>query len=92
MDVAFIEDAEDDVDRHEGRKDQEGLVGKRCPENLGRALEAPADARRQLQLGRRVFHRLHRLSEGRALCQVKGDRHRRELSLTADKERTRRLG
>ena len=71
VDVAFIENAEDDVDHYERRKDEEGLVGYRCPEDLGRPLEAPADARRQLQPAHRFFHRLHRLSEGRALFRVK---------------------
>ena len=92
VNVAFIEDAEDDVDHYEGREDEEGLVGEGCPEDLGRPLEAPADAGRQLQPAHRFFHRLHRLPEGRALLRIEGDGDRRELPLTAHEERARCLG
>ena len=39
MDVAFIENAEHDVDRHERGQDQKRLVGQGGLKGLGRALE-----------------------------------------------------
>ena len=49
MDQALVEDAEDDVDGEERRRDEDRLVGERRLERLGRALEAAADA-----AGRRI--------------------------------------
>ena len=49
MDVAFVQYAEHDVDRHQRGQDQERLVGERGLEGLGRSLEAALDARRQSQ-------------------------------------------
>ena len=50
VDVALVEDAEDDVDRDQGRQDQQRLVGQGGLEGLGRALEAAPDAGGQPQL------------------------------------------
>ena len=40
VDVAFVEHAQHDVDRQDGRQDQERLVGQRGLEGLGRAQES----------------------------------------------------
>ena len=44
MDVALVEDAEHDVDDHDGDDEQHGQVRQRALERLGRALELAADA------------------------------------------------
>ena len=50
MDEALVEDAQDDVHRHDRGGDQEELVGERALERVGRALEGRHDARGHAEL------------------------------------------
>jgi len=59
---------------------------------LRRPLEAAFDAGRQSEPLRRRLDGPHRVAERRARRQVERERHRRELSLTADRDRRRFLG
>src|SRR5262249_58408321 len=49
MDVALVEDAEDDVDGDQRGEDQQRLVGERGLEGLGRSLERGTEARRETE-------------------------------------------
>ena len=89
VDVALVEDAEDDVDGDEGGEDQERLVGERRLERLRRALEAAADAGRQAGLARRRLDGADGVAERDPRRQVERQRHRRELRLVVDRERRR---
>ena len=53
MDEVLVENAQHDVDRDQGRQDQEGLGGQRVLEGLRGSLEAAVDRGRHanLQLG-----------------------------------------
>src|ERR1043166_1953212 len=50
MDVAFVEDAENDIDSHESGQNQKRLVYQRCLKRLGRSLKTGLNARRHPQL------------------------------------------
>ena len=52
MNVAFIQDAEHNVDRHQGRSDQQGLVRQRILKRLRYPLKAAADGGWQAHLAR----------------------------------------
>ncbi len=86
MDVALVQHAEQDVDRDDGRQDQEDLVGQRRPERLGGPLEARLDARRHSQLLLGPLDRADRLPERRAGREVEGEGDDRELSLVVHGE------
>ena len=53
VDVALVEHAEHDVDRHQRGQDQQRLVGQRVLKRLRGALEARLDARREADLAAR---------------------------------------
>ena len=56
MNVAFIKDAQDQINRNQRRRNQHRLVGQGRLERLGRALIGGLDARRHVHF---VVHFVH---------------------------------
>ena len=88
VDIALVQHPQDDVDRHQGRQDQERFVVQRGLEGQGRTLETAPDAGRQAQLLGGGLHGLHRLTQGDPRRQVERQGRGRKLPLVADDERT----
>ena len=86
MDVALVENAENEIDHDERREDQERHRRERILEGLGISLEARDDRAWQFQIGFDALDGVRRLAERRALREVEADGDRRELSLVADRQ------
>ncbi len=84
MDIALVQHAEDDVDDDERCRDQIRLAGQRRLEGLGVALEASTERRRHVELGLRVFDRLHGLTQGDVRRQIEAQGYGGELPLVID--------
>ena len=65
MNVALVEDAQDDVDHEQRRGDEERLACQRGLERLCVALEASDDGRGQTDVVPRGLDRVHRLARAR---------------------------
>ena len=87
MDVALVENAEDQVDDDERRQDQQRHGAERLLERLRGALEARVEGRRRTEFDHRLLHGVGRLAERHALGEVEADGDRRELALVADRQR-----
>ena len=70
MDIALVEDAQDDVHGDQGRQNQHPLVGEGGLKGLGRPLKPGLNAGRQGQLFLDLVDRVHGVSQGRAGRQV----------------------
>ena len=91
VDVALVEHPEHDVDGHEGRKNQQGLIAQRILKRLGRALKTALNTRGHSQLLRGRFDRRHRISQGNFRREVERNGRCGKLSLVTDGERPRGL-
>ena len=87
VDVAFVEDAEHDVDGTQSGEDQEQFVGERVLEGLGCASEAAVDGGGQAHVMAGLLNVVDRVAERHAWLEVEGDGHRRELALVVDGQR-----
>ena len=88
---AFVENAEDDVDDDERRRDEDRLAGQRRDERIGIALEAGRQRGRLAELLLDLVNRSDGVADRYARLQVERQRHRRELALVIDDDR-RHLG
>ena len=73
MDVALVEDAEDQVHHHQRRHDQQRHGAERLLERLRGALEARVQRGRRAEIGHRLLHGVGRLPEGDALGEIETD-------------------
>ena len=87
VDVALVEDAEDQVDHEQGRQDQHRHGAQRGLEGLGVALEGADQRRRHPHLALGLLDGLGGGAERSALRQVEADGDGRELPLVADRQR-----
>ena len=90
VDVALVENAEDQIDHDQRRQDQQRHGAERLLERLRGALEAGGERGRRAELDHRLLHGIGRLAERHALREVEADGDRRELALMADRERPHR--
>ena len=74
MDVALVENAENDIHRDDRRENQQRLVGQRRLEGLRRALERRLHAQRHSAFALRLFDGLGRLAQRHARREVEGNR------------------
>ena len=81
MDHAFVEHAENDVNRDQRGGDQQRLVGQRGLKGLGRALKAAVDRRGQADLVAGDLDAADCITERQSRRKVEGERHRRKLAL-----------
>src|SRR5579863_4953711 len=84
MNVAFIENPEDDVDRDDGREDQERFIGQRGLEGGCRALKSPLNAERHVNGLLGLLNRGRGVTERRARRQIERDGDHGELALVVD--------
>ena len=75
MNEALIQNAEHDIDRDDGRQDQQRLVAEAILEDLGRTSELPDDGDRYVDLPFGSRHRGHGLAECKPRRDVEGYRH-----------------
>ena len=88
MDVALVEDAQDDVDGDERGEDQDRLVGERGLEGLGGALERRAGSEEGSATWRSAaWMAVDGVAERDAGRQIEGERDGRELALVTDGQR-----
>jgi len=81
MDVAFVQNAENNVNGDDRSQYQDGLIGKR-PEEGGRgALECTLNAGRHVQFLLGTIHGVDGIAERRTRSEVEGNRHDRKLAL-----------
>src|SRR5215510_3095046 len=81
MNVAFVEHAENDVDSHEGRQNQEWLVDQGDLKCLRRSLKAGLNARGQLEFLLDLVDGGHSIAQGSAGREIKRHRDDRKLPL-----------
>ncbi len=87
MDETLVQHAENNVDGHEGRQNQQPLVRLRALEGGGRALVGRDDAGRHLQLGDGAVDGIQGLPERVPGAQIEGDRDGGKLSLASNGQR-----
>ena len=87
MDEALIEHPEHDIHGRDRRREQEDLVRQSRLKRLRRALEADAEARRQVDLLKRLADRVDPFAERRARGEVERDRGDRKLFQMRDLQR-----
>src|SRR5213075_389707 len=85
--VAFIEDAQHDIDGQQGGEDQPGLAVERGLERLRGSLEAAAYRRGNAKLRERAVDGDRRLAQRRSLGEIERDRRGDELRLVVDAQR-----
>src|SRR5579863_9094369 len=87
MDQAFVQHAQDDVDRDERGGDQQGFVGERLLVGFGSTGEGGVNGGGDVNLAARLFDRVYRLTQGNVRRQIEGDGDRREQTLVIHGER-----
>ena len=92
MDVALVEDAEHDVDRHERAQNQDRFARQGVDESRGGALEGSFHRRRRRQVFLHFLDGRDGGSERSAGIQVEGEGGRRKLPHVADEDGRRDLG
>ena len=81
MDHAFVEHAENDVNRDHRGGDQQRLVGQRGLKGLSRALKAALDRRGQTDLVAGNLNAANRVTERQSRRKIEGQSNRRKLAL-----------
>src|SRR5271155_4755195 len=87
VDRALVEHAEDDVDRDQGRQDQDWRATERALKRLRTALKTGGNRARQVELLRGLLDRGDRLADRNFHGKVEAQRYRRELALVVDRNR-----
>ena len=87
MDVIFVEDSEDDVNRGQGGKDEKRHGGKRVSEGLRSSLEPTLNGGGQADLALDLLDSGHSLSEGDVGREIKCNGDGGKLSLMSDSQR-----
>src|SRR5258706_7932206 len=86
MNVAFVENAENDVDGNQGSQDQDGLIGQRLEEGRRGALERGLDAGWHVQFQLRAVDGVDRVAERGIGGQIERESDDRKLTLMIECE------
>ena len=89
MDVAFVEDAQHDIDRRQRGENEDQLVAQRLLESTRRALERTVQGRWHADLAHRVVDVGHCIAQRLARRQVERNGARHEHALVIDRQRRR---
>src|SRR5467141_489361 len=81
MNVAFVENSEDDVDSDESGQDEDRLVGERAQESRGGSLEGGLDAWRHANFFLDLVDGVDRFTLSGVGSEIEGKSHHRELPL-----------
>ena len=87
VNVALVQHAQHDVDRHQRRQNQDRLRRERVLESGRRPLEAAVDAGRHPHISLRLIDGARCRTQIASRRKVERKRHRRELSLVIDGQR-----
>ena len=87
MNVAFIQHAQHDINRHQRGRNQERLTSERLLIRLCRSGEPGVDGRRKPDLSGRFIDSIHRITQSHPRLQVEGHGHRRKEALVSDGQR-----
>ncbi len=87
MNVAFIQDPQHNIDRHQGRSDQQGLIRQRVLKRLRYALKAAADGGWQANLAGGPLDRRDRVAKRRTGYEIERDGDGGKQALMIDDER-----
>ena len=85
VDIALIENAEDQIDDEQSCQDEQGYGAQRGLKSLGVALESADQRCRHLHLALGALNCFGGAAEGSALLQVEADGHGGKLALVADR-------
>src|SRR6267378_2599368 len=86
MNVAFVENAENDVDGNQGSEDQDGLIGQRLEEGRRGALERGLDEWWHVQFYLRAVDGVDRVAEVGSWGEIEREsNHRRIWMMSASK-------
>ena len=88
MNVALVQNAENDVDGHESRKNQQRLIGQGPEEGSRGALKRGLDARRHVQILLHAIDGVDRIAQSGAGRQVKRNSDHGKLALVVQRERS----
>src|SRR6267143_2011487 len=86
MNVALVENAENDVDGNQGSQDQDGLIGQRLEEGRRGALERGLDAGWHVQFQLRAVDGVDRVAERGIGGQIERESDNRKLALMIERE------
>src|SRR5437870_6831631 len=87
MNVAFVENAQHNIDRRQSGRDQQGLTGERVLKRLGDPLKAAVHGGGQADLTRGLLNGADSVAQGRAGRQIERDGDSRKLALVIDGKR-----
>ena len=87
MDVTFVQNAKDDIDGDDRRKDQQQFVAERTAEGERRALKTRLQAGGHIKFRFGFFNRIDGIAKRRAGGKVKGNRRCRKLPQMIDLQR-----
>src|SRR6266852_9096853 len=87
MNIAFVENSQDDVNRRQGGEDQDGLGRERVLIGCGRSLKAGMDACGHADLALRRLNVLDGSTEGSPRGKVERQRDARKLALVVNGNR-----
>src|SRR6266404_487660 len=87
MDETLIQDAENDVDHHDGHEQQDSHVLDGRLEDLSGALEICRQGRRQVKIHQGLVDCIDRGAKRNIWSQVEGNRNRRQLAKVIDSQR-----
>src|SRR5258708_14880110 len=86
MNVALIQNAENDVNSYESSQDEDGFIGQGLEKSSRRALESGLNARRHVQFLLREVDGIHSVAERPVGSQVERKRDNRKLALMVESE------
>src|SRR6266849_1795215 len=87
MDVALVEYAQHDVNRHQCCRNQEWLTAERLLIRLRRSCEPGVDGSRKSDLGGRYINVIHGITQSHPRLQVEGHGHRWKQALVSYRQR-----
>src|SRR5580693_3010560 len=90
MDVALVQDSQNDIDGGERGENQQRLGGERVLEGLRSALKSAVNRRRHVEFALRRLNLFNGGPQGRSGRQVEGEGDRRKDALMVDGQRCRR--
>ena len=84
MNVTFVENPQDDIDRNECGQNQNWLIGERTQEGCRSSLEGGANARRHANFVLGLINGVHGLAQGGIGSKVERQSDDRKLALMID--------
>src|SRR5665213_1296394 len=87
VNITFIENTQNNINRNQGRQDEQGFVGERGLERGGGAFKRRHNGGRHVKILLRAIHFFNRLSERGVRRKIEGNGDARKLALVVDGQR-----